>query len=658
MKKIKILSSIAISRIAAGEVIENASSVIKELVENSIDAGSDSIEIKVQNSGRNLIVIKDNGFGMSKEELELCVEKHATSKLSEDDIFDINSFGFRGEALPSIGGVSRLKITSKSKDSDQAYSISVIGGEKHQVEPSVLSVGTKIEVRDLFFATPSRLKFLKTERVELQNIKDILKNLAMAHQSIKFSLFAENKQVLLFEKYDKAPKYLINRISDVIGKNFLPNSIEINGEAENISLRGYVSLPTYDKGSASSQFIFVNNRPIKDNGIKGIIRVAYQNFLARNRYPIVVLFIEIEPKEVDVNVHPTKREVRFRKIEEVKKTILRAITNGLNQYGGNASTTISNDALKAFKSNFSSNSPNSTAQDFSNTNRNNNIEITSEGIGYPGLGKSNLENKKLSFLEDNLGSAYYSNNKAFVSQSANISNDKLAEQYLSKPNFKQKPNLQTEQIDTKVELSVKNFSVKEEDIERYTLGIARCQIYNTYVISQTKDSIIILDQHAVHERLVYEEMKKMIEDGKVSTQTLLIPEIVDLQESEIELFKQRQKELSKLGLVLEPFGKTAVMVREVPAILGDIDIKGLIKELSIDLEKYDEIISVRDALTSVCSTMSCHSSIRSGRKLNQEEMNALLRDMERTSHSGQCNHGRPTYVELKLHDIEKLFGRR
>ncbi len=611
---LRILPQTTINQIAAGEVIERPASALKELVENSIDAGSTKIDIIINNGGRNLISVSDNGSGMTKDELELCVERHATSKLPEEDLFNISSFGFRGEALPSIGSVGRLSITSKKATEDTAWVIKIEGGMKIPLAPASLNHGTKVELRDLFFATPARLKFLKTERTEKQHAVDVINRIAMAYPNISFSLIADGKQLI---KLLSTKENSLERLAAIVGKDFADNSIMIDASRDNVSISGYVSVPTYNKGTSSAQYLFVNNRPVRDKLIYGAIKAAYQDFLARDRHPIAVLFINIPADEVDVNVHPAKSEVRFRDSGSVRGMIVGAIKNALAGAGHRSSTTVSQAALSSF---------------------------IPQQNATPQPSYSPQANRSSNYTAPNNTGMFEHSNRFQAPLQANISllnREKILDvemQPLAKP--------------------PEEAQYEEQSYISFPLGAARCQLHKTYIVSQTEDGIIIIDQHAAHERLVYERMKENIKKEGVKTQRLLIPEIVELDEADIDRLCDKQSHLAKLGLILEKFGDGAVIIRETPAILPDIDIQALIKNIADDINEHGETLSITEALEHVSETIACHGSVRSGRILNITEMNALLRDMENTPHSGQCNHGRPTYIEIKLTDIEKLFGRR
>ena len=617
---IHVLSPTTISRIAAGEVIERPASVIKELVENAIDAGATEISVIMHQGGRNLISVTDNGKGMTAEELSLCVERHATSKLTDDDLFHIPFLGFRGEALPSIGSISRLNIVSRFKDASESWGIKVEGGDKSDLFPVAWAQGTKIEVRDLFFATPARLKFLKSERTELQYSCDILNRLAMANPHVSFTLHNEKREVLSVP----ATADLRKRLGDVLGNDFTDNAVEVNLQREGIQISGYTGLPTYNKGLSTSQYVFVNKRPVKDKLLLGAVRAAYLNYLARDRYPVAVLFIDIPSQEVDVNVHPTKAEVRFRQNEVVRSVIIGALNQALSGAGHRAATTVASQAIASFKTTPSAPSP-----------------LRS----FPRPSHAQIQAHYTPYLPQLAGSDTPARSTLNEMQSPY----RLPAAPISLPahGMPSTASATTPQPETLL-----------SDFQEYPLGIARCQLHETYIVAQTKNGIVLVDQHAAHERLVYEKMKKQLAETGITTQRLLIPDVVELDEAIVEQLLQKQDTLAKLGLVIAPFGDKAIIVRETPALLGEINAGDVIRALVCDLEQYGETLSLDEALEHVCGTIACHGSVRAGRRLNIPEMNAILRDMEQTSYSGQCNHGRPTYVELKLADIEKLFGRR
>ncbi|MBK19778.1 MAG: DNA mismatch repair endonuclease MutL [Rhodospirillaceae bacterium] len=599
---IRLLPEGTVNRIAAGEVVERPASAVKELVENAIDAGANLIEVSIKGGGRNSIIVTDNGNGMTKDELTLAVERHATSKLPDDDLLNIASLGFRGEALPSIGSVSRLNIESRARGANDAWSLSVLGGEKDSARPSSLTQGTRIEIADLFFATPARLKFLKTDRTELNHILDVVKRLAMANPTIGFSVFDEKgKRIRLDAAQGDLLDARLVRLSDVMGKEFAENALRIDASREGIKLTGYAGLPTLNQAYARSQYLFVNGRPVRDPLLTGAVRGAYQDLLARNRHPMVALYLEIPPMYVDVNVHPMKTEVRFRDAGLVRGLIVGALKHALADAGHRASTTVSAQTLGAFRPG----APPATVSSYPSTSRGSNLA-------------------------------------------------QAASEYFAPLPGTEQPSV------VAVEDSVVPFSDQPDAVsqEAYPLGVARAQLHETYIVAQTDRGIVIVDQHAAHERLVYEKMKQSLDEGKVARQGLLIPEVIELEEAQCQRLVERSEQFAELGLVIEAFGSGAVVVREVPAMLGKTDIVGLVKDLVDDLQELGDGLTLKERLEEVCGTMACHGSVRAGRRLNQSEMDAILRQMEQTPHSGQCNHGRPTYVELDLADIERLFGRR
>lgn len=618
---IRLLSERTINRIAAGEVVERPASAVKELVENAIDAGATEIDVVIRDGGRTLIQVRDDGCGMGPDELSLAVERHATSKLRDEDLVNIGSLGFRGEALASIGAVSRLTVSSRADGADEAWTVSVDAGKKSDVAPAALSSGTVIEVRDLFFATPARLKFLKTNRTEYGQASDVMRRLAMAHPEVAFTLSDGDRTTF------RAPHAgslvgdaRLERLGAILGREFRENALEINAERDGMRLTGFAGLPTYSRGNAQQQYLFVNGRPVKDRMLNGAVRGAYQDYLARDRHPSLALFLDVPASFVDVNVHPAKAEVRFRDAGLVRGLIVSSLRHALAGAGHRASTTVADAALGAMR-------PHTGAPAMPWAKGN--------APGRPGLPKG----------------------------FANIANQIYApDQPQTAGGFGEGEQMGFE---TRGDMAAPSArapeqgpTVSEETIGSYPLGTARGQVHATYIVSQTADGLVIVDQHAAHERLVYERMKKQIAATGVARQALLLPEVVELEEAPAARLVTRAQELAALGLIIEPFGDGAVMVREVPAMLGKLDVKGLVRDLADEITELDEALSLKEKLEDVCGTMACHGSVRAGRRLTVEEMNALLREMEETPHSGQCNHGRPTYVELKLADIEKLFGRR
>ena len=595
---IRRLPETTVNRIAAGEVVERPASVVKELVENSLDAGATRVEVVVNGGGRTMISVADDGVGMAPDDLDLAVERHATSKLEDDDLMAIATLGFRGEALPSIGAVSRLSVTSRQAKADSAWAIRVDGGAKRDVSPAALSTGTVVEVRDLFYATPARLKFLKSERAENGQVADVMKRLAMAHPDVAFRLSLEGRKSLAYEAeagdlFDAR----LRRLGAVMGREFQDNAVAVDGTRDEVRLTGYAGVPTLNRPTSQGQYLFVNGRPVRDRLLLGAVRGAYQDFLASNRHPMVALFLELPSRLVDVNVHPAKAEVRFRDNQLVRGLIVTALRAALDGAGHRASTTVADRTLRAFRPE----APRPVDHLFSE--RPHRIS--------PGLAEA--------------ASAYHTPLRSDYAPAAR--GGAMAGE-------------------------------AEEPIADYPLGAARGQLHETYIVAQTGDGLVIVDQHAAHERLVYERMKRQLAKSGVARQVLLLPEVIELDEADVDRLASRADEFAELGLVLERFGPGAVVVRETPALLGEIDVKGLVRDFADDLAESGEALSLRERLEDVCGTMACHGSVRAGRRLTPEEMNALLREMEATPHSGQCNHGRPTYVELKLADIERLFGRR
>jgi DNA mismatch repair protein MutL len=604
---IRRLPQHTINRIAAGEVVERPASVIKELAENALDAGAKQIDIRTENGGRTSITVSDDGKGMNRQELELSIERHATSKLggggdADIDLLNISTMGFRGEALPSIGSVARLKITTQTLDSGEAWELSVEGGKlsKPRPAPRFGLSGTRVDVKDLFFATPARLKFLKTERSESMAISDMVKRLAMSRADVGFRLHngVRSQLNLIAEKDNEQGR--LKRLADILGHDFSANALEIDADRDGVKLTGYAGLPTYARGSATHQFLFVNNRPVRDKLLHGAVRGAYQDFLARGRHPVAALYLDLDPTHVDVNVHPAKSEVRFRDPASVRGLIVGALRHALAGAGHRASTTVSDYALGKVQAGGS---------------------IPYRGSSFGGYRAPERPSDQMQPLIDGF--------------SARVEEEGVP--YQAGPAYEQMP--------------------VGDNVDR-PLGAARAQLHETYVVAQTADGMVIVDQHAAHERLVYERMKTAMADKGVERQALLIPEIVDLGEDDAERVLSRTEELEKMGLIVEPFGVGAIAVRETPSLLGEMNVQGLIRDLADDLRDYNQTLSLNERFEHVCGTMACHGSVRAGRRLNGEEMNALLRQMEATPHSGQCNHGRPTYVELKLADIERLFGRR
>lgn len=607
---IRILPDNLINQIAAGEVVERPASVVKELVENSIDAGALRIEVTLAGGGKNLIVVADDGKGMTPDELKLSIQRHATSKLLNDDLFNIKYLGFRGEALPSIGAIAKMSIISKSENLSDAYKIEVNGGVASDVMPVAHSAGTRIEIRDLFYTTPARLKFLKNDSSETAQCIDILNRIAMANPHIAFYLYADGKKKISLEAVAGELNIArLKRLSSVMGKDFEDNSLLINSQRENVSISGYVSLPTFNKANSLSQYLFVNSRPVRDKLLLGAIKGAYQDVLASNRYPSCALFIDVDPFYVDVNVHPAKSEVRFFDSAQIRGMLVGSIRQALSL--GDREVATSLDLSSFIKDDIT---------DFEKKQS----SVFATPVRTMQIPQSNV----------NFSSSF---NKRYQAPLPDLDN----------------------MFSVKTEYTSFDNQMKANDEQVGALGFAKAQFHDTYIISQNQDSIVIIDQHAAHERIVMERLKAdLLAENKVATQMLLIPEIIELSPLEREYILAEKENLSKLGLVLNEFGITEVIVREIPALISGADIKTLITDLAQEITEWGGQFSLTDKLHHICATVACHGSVRAGRSLNLDEMNRLLRDMEKTEHSGQCNHGRPTYVELKISDIEKLFDRK
>ncbi|MBT5110745.1 MAG: DNA mismatch repair endonuclease MutL [Rhodospirillaceae bacterium] len=614
---IRRLSEGTVNRIAAGEVVERPASAVKELVENSIDAEARHIEVTIRDGGKTLIAVVDDGVGMTREDLDLAIQRHATSKLRDDDLVDIRTLGFRGEALPSIGAVSRLSITTRPPGADNAWTINVEGGAVSEAAPAAAPVGTRVEIRDLFYATPARLKFMKGDRSETNQIVDIMRRLAMARPDIAFTLRDGGQDSNSDKPRDRlrvsaAQGDLLDaklqRLSAIMGREFAENALPIDAERQGVRLTGYAAVPTLSRANSMQQYLFVNGRPVRDRLLLGAVRGAYMDFLARNRHPMIALFLDIDPPDVDVNVHPMKAEVRFRDAGLIRGLIVGGLKQALNDAGHRASTSVAAAALGSFQPLHAASSAALAASRRSGGGYGNAAPFPSRGLA----------------------------DQASAFQSPFESPDIAA------------PSTQTMETATDTQDAVLDFP----------LGAARAQLHETYIISQTNDGVVVIDQHAAHERLVYERMKLALAKTGVARQALLIPEVVELDEAAAEKLLDRAAELAELGLVIEGFGAGTVVVRETPALLGDVDAQALVRDLADEVMSLGEAFGLKERLEDVCGTMACHGSVRAGRRLNVPEMNAILREMEQTPHSGQCNHGRPTYVELRLADIEKLFGRR
>ncbi|WP_299964884.1 DNA mismatch repair endonuclease MutL [uncultured Roseobacter sp.] len=587
---IRQLDEAAINRIAAGEVVERPASAVKELVENALDAGARHITVDYADGGKTLIRVQDDGCGMTPEELPLALSRHATSKTAGTDLLDIHTFGFRGEALPSLGAVGRLTLATRAQGSS-GVELSVLGGDMGTPRPAACNTGTTVTLRDLFYATPARLKFMRSDRAEAQAIGDVVKRLAMAEPFVRFTLRdvsgdgagrvifrAEAEQGDLFDA-------LSGRLARVLGHEFAENALPIDATREGLHLTGFAALPTYSRGSAVAQYLFVNGRPVRDKLLVGALRGAYADFLSRDRHPAAALFLDCDPTLVDVNVHPAKSEVRFRDPGVARGLIVSALRHALANAGHRASTTVAGATLGAF---------------------------TPEPVGARVYQMERRPTQHTGFAEIN---------------------------------------------DVFGRVETPETVVEAEPETDHPLGTARGQVHENYIIAQTATGMVIVDQHAAHERLVYEKLKRQMAENGVARQALLIPEIIDLSAGDSARLMDMADTLAGFGLTIEPFGGTAIAVRETPAILGTVDARALVLDILDELTEQEASSTLQMRIEAILSRVACHGSIRSGRWMRAEEMNALLREMEATPHSGQCNHGRPTYVELKLQDIERLFGR-
>ncbi|RIJ21343.1 DNA mismatch repair endonuclease MutL [Henriciella barbarensis] len=617
----------AVNRIAAGEVVERPAAAVKELVENALDAGARAISVTIEGGGLKRMIIEDDGCGMSGAEILMALERHATSKLApgEDgriDLLNIHTMGFRGEALPSIASVSRMTLTSKAEGED-ASEVFVEAGRIEGPKPAAWTgrgeTGTRIEVRDLFHATPARLKFMKSERAETMAVTDAVKRLAMANADVSISLESNGRNVFRYAAHQATPEGDLERLGSIMGREFRENALAIEAEREGVTLSGFAGLPTLNRGNAQYQFLFVNGRPVKDRMLTGVIRAAYQDFLARDRHPMAALFVDCDPELVDVNVHPAKTEVRFRDAGNVRGLIIGTLRHTLAAAGHRASTTVAGYALGKMQ-----------GED----------RLKDQPLPQPSVWD------RSSLFRDSYGSppprpqAPSQPMPVWAAPQAPASGFSEDSARYDAPSARFEPQPEPSQHD-------------------FPLGVARAQLHETYVVAQTRDGIVIVDQHAAHERLVYEQMKAQMAADGVKRQALLIPEVVELTEDEAARVIDRADELAEMGLEIEAFGAGAVCVRATPALFGNMDAAGLIKDLADDFAEYEEGLALKERFEDIMGNMACKGgAVRAGRRLNADEMNALLRQMEATPYSGQCNHGRPTYVELKLADIEKLFGRR
>lgn len=605
--RVQRLDNSMINRIAAGEVIERPASVVKELVENAIDAGAQNIEVVTAGGGKNLIRVSDDGAGMSEQDLRLAVERHCTSKLT-DDLLDIRTLGFRGEALPSIGAVSRLSIATRQSGSKSGFVINVSDGKIEGPAPASWAKGTRAEVSDLFFSVPARLKFLKSDRAEANAVTDVVRRMAIANPRVGVTLAGSDRKETHFPRAtdENLSGAQSERLRQVLGQDFIDNALAINEEREGVQLSGFISIPTFDRANSLHQFLSVNGRPVRDPLLLSAIRGGYSDTLTRGRYPVVALFIDLNPTHVDVNVHPAKSDVRFRDPGLVRGLFVGAIKRALSNSGLRSDSSGTAAALNAFRR--------------QNTASNHHAPPPYERPVHAHWSTQNSPSHPLSGFNETPQTAFGTMETPYARAEMN----------------------------------------GEEDISltQHPLGAARAQIHENYIIAQTQNGLVLIDQHAAHERLVYERMKNNLDQNGIARQILLIPEIVDLPEEDVNNITSRADELAEVGLIIDAFGPGAIAVRETPALLGEVDASALIRDLADELAEWDKTTLIRDKLNAIASRMACHGSVRSGRRLTAKEMNALLREMEKTPNSGQCNHGRPTFITLSLTEIEKLFDRR
>ena len=598
---IRQLDEAAINRIAAGEVVERPAAAVKELVENALDAGARRIEVSYAQGGKSLIRVTDDGCGMAGHDLPLALSRHATSKIDGTDLLNIQSFGFRGEALPSLGAVGRLSIVTRAAGQDGAE-ITVSGGQMSSIKPAALNAGTTVTLKDLFYATPARLKFMRSDRAEAQAIGDVVKRLAMSEPYVSFILrdVSDGGDGRVIFRADaetgEMALALHGRLGRILGTQFAENALPIDAKREGVHMTGYAALPTYSRGTAVAQYLFVNGRPVRDKMLYGALRAAYRDLLSRDRHAAAALFIECDPVRVDVNVHPAKSEVRFRDPANVRGLIVSGLRHALAEAGHRASSTVADAALGAIRA-----EPTGP--------RVYQMDRTPSSVPR-GTGFAELQNTYSARVEPGESEA--------------------------------RPQGSDEQ---------------SPPISHAPLGAARAQMHENYIFAQTEDGMVIVDQHAAHERLVYEGLKAQMEENGVAAQALLIPDIVEMSESDAARLLEEADALNELGFAIEAFGPGSIAVRETPAILGPCDAAAILRDVLDELQDQGESATVRSRIEAILSRIACHGSIRSGRRMSADEMNALLRQMEATPHSGQCNHGRPTYIELKLSDIEKLFDR-
>ncbi len=605
---VRQLPETVVNRIAAGEVVERPASAVKELVENALDAGASHIDVFTDGGGRRRITVADDGGGMTRADLALAVDRHATSKLDDEDLLRIRTLGFRGEALPSIGAVARLSIATRHASEPHGWAIQVEAGDKAPIAPAAVAQGTRVEVRDLFYATPARLKFLKTDRTEAEAIRETVRRLAMARPDVAFTLAGEERMPVTWAAALPGAPGRLTRLGDILGADFRASAIAVEAEREGVRIEGFAAAPSLTRANALGQYLFVNGRPVRDKLILGAVRAAYADYLPRDRHPVLALFVTLPPEEVDANVHPAKTEVRFRNAGLVRALIVHALKEGLAREGRRTAANGAGATVAAFRPAIA--------------------PVMAQPMPRGGWDwRRSPAAPAFAMPREDYAPALAENGQPAFD--------------VGGPSADIRPD-----------------PAPAADLMDRPLGAARTQLHETYIVAQTRNGLVIVDQHAAHERIVYERLKDQIAREGVQRQLLLIPEIVELDEATVETLLARANELEQFGVVIESFGPGAVAVRETPSLLGRINAAALLRDLGEHMAEWDTALPLERRLLHVSATMACHGSVRAGRVLKPEEMNALLREMESTPNSGQCNHGRPTYVELSLSDVEKLFGRR
>ncbi len=625
---VRFLDQTLINQIAAGEVIERPASAIKELVENAIDAGATKIEVAIKDGGRTLLCVTDNGKGMPRKDLELCVERHATSKIPDGDLFNIRTLGFRGEALPSIGSVSRMTVTSRPQNGDDAWQMLLEGGQKHAPQPASAPAGTRVEVRDLFFATPARLKFLKSSTTELNHITDIIYRQALVNPHIAFYLRNEDKQTLNFPTDG-------DRLNTILGKDFQQNALPLDFQRGESRLTGWTSIPSYNRSNSTDQYLFVNGRPVKDKLFATALKVAYMDVLAGNRYPAAVLFLACDPEDVDINVHPAKAEVRFRDGNLMRGFIIAAIREALQTMATQSSSAIGDKAIAAFTP---EQSAYGAAYGSSPSFRGYGRGSSSSGYSSGSSGASSGSSTSLPLLHRTQYTPLSDVTPAFHHGTFSASPGTVS---ASIAQFNQPDHI----------------SETQPHREDHPLGYAKAQVHETYIIAESNSGVILVDQHAAHERLVYETLKRDLANGLIKRQSLLIPTVLELTHGQFQTLQGYLEKLSQFGFTIEAFAGNSLIIREMPTLLNKCNLKQLFLDLASEIADRGTDTTVEATLHEILADKACKNSIRAGHKLSIEQMNALLREIEKTPFSSQCNHGRPTYIKLSKADLEKLFER-